>query len=53
MSAVNFRGDVYSFGGRIDDVYAYRCCATNMVFRFNGTWTRIQNLVKPKLGQFL
>ena len=43
-SAVNFRGDVYVFGGGPDVIQSISA------FRFNGSWTRIQSLARTRIG---
>ena len=43
-SVVNFKGDVYVFGGYPKLVYEIN------VFKFNGSWKQIQNLARPRYG---
>lgn len=43
-SAVNFKNDVYVFGGKPDGFHK------NGAFKFNGSWTKIQNLSGNRHG---
>ena len=43
-SVVNFKGDVYVFGGYPKRVYEIN------VFKFNGAWKQIQNLARARYG---
>ena len=43
-SAVNFRGDVYLFGGSAEDI------PRAAVYKFTGTWERIQDMAMARMG---